>query len=111
MAESAALLVDQVLPHQPMRQWVLSIIYRTIATHLIRKAGYTKTTAQTGSVTLIQRFGGALNHNIHFHMLLLDGVCIDSTHGSCARFRWVKAPTSDELTTYSGECEHRFQLM
>ncbi len=40
---------------------VLGIIYRTIATHLIRKAGYTKTTAQTGAVTLIQRFGGALN--------------------------------------------------
>ena len=41
----------------------LSIIYRTIATHLTRKAGYTKTTAHTGAVTLIQRFGGALNLN------------------------------------------------
>jgi len=67
MAESAALLADQVLPCQPMRQWVLSvpfplrflfarqaeamakvlgIVYRSIATHLIRKAGYTKATAQ-----------------------------------------------------------------
>jgi len=25
MAESAALLVDEVLPHEPMRQWVLSV--------------------------------------------------------------------------------------
>ena len=25
MADSAALLVDQVLPHEPMRQWVLSV--------------------------------------------------------------------------------------
>ncbi len=25
MADSAALLVDEVLPHQPMRQWVLSL--------------------------------------------------------------------------------------
>ena len=25
MAESAALLVDDVLPHEPMRQWVLSV--------------------------------------------------------------------------------------
>jgi len=25
MAESAALLVDEVLPHRPMRQWVLSV--------------------------------------------------------------------------------------
>ena len=36
----------------------LGIIYRAIATHLTRKAGYTKTTAQTGAVTLIQCFGG-----------------------------------------------------
>jgi hypothetical protein len=119
MADSAALLVDEVLPHQPMRQWVLSvpfplrflfasqpavmgkvlgIVYRAIATHLIRKAGYTKTTAQAGAITLIQCFGGALNANIHFHMLFLDGVYIDSSHRSRVRFRWVKTPTSEELT-------------
>ena len=60
MAESAALLVDEVLPREPMRQWVLSfpfqlrflfasrprimgrvlgIVYRVIATHLIAKEG------------------------------------------------------------------------
>ena len=119
MADSAALLVDEVLPHQPMRQWVLSvpfplrflfasqpkvmgkvlgIVYRAIATHLTHKAGYIKTTAQAGAVTLIQNFGGALNLNIHFHMLFLDGVYIDSADRSRARFRGVKAPTSDELT-------------
>jgi len=86
MAESAALLVDDILPEAPMRQWVLSfpfplrflfasqpaimskvlgIVYRALATHLIRKAGYTVTTARTGAVTLIQRFGGALNLNVH----------------------------------------------
>ncbi len=85
MVDSAALLVDEILPHQPMRQWVLSvpfplrflfasqpavmgkvlgIVYRVIATHLTRKAGYTKATARTGAVTLIQCFGGALNLNI-----------------------------------------------
>ena len=116
MAESVALLVDEVLPHEPMRQWVLSvpfplrflfasqpkvmgkalgIVYRTIATHLTRKAGYTKSTAHAGAVTLIQRFGGALNLNIHFHMLFLDGVYAGGA-GS-AKFRWVKAPTSSEL--------------
>jgi len=31
-------------------------------------------------------------------MLFLDGVYIDSANKSHARFRWVKAPTSDELT-------------
>ena len=65
MAESAALLVDEVLPHEPIRQWVLSflfqlrflfasrpelmgealgIVYRAIASHLIKKAGYIKAT-------------------------------------------------------------------
>ena len=77
---------------------VLAIVYRAIATHLRRKAGYTKATAQTGAVTLIQRFGGALNLNIHFHILFLDGVYIDGTHGSGTRFHPIKAPTSDELT-------------
>ena len=28
MAESAALLVDEVLPHEPMRQWVLSFPFQ-----------------------------------------------------------------------------------
>jgi hypothetical protein len=118
MADSAALLVDEVLPYQPMRQRVLSvpyplrflfasqpevmgkalgIVYRTIATHLIRKAGYKKPTAQTGAVTLIQCFGGALNLNIHFHMLFLDGVYAGNKHG-IAVFRWLKAPSNDELT-------------
>jgi hypothetical protein len=44
-----------------------------IATHLIKKAGFSRKTAQTGAVTLIQRFGSALNLNGHFHMLFLDG--------------------------------------
>ena len=82
MAESAALLVDAVFPAQPVRQWVLSfpyplrflfasrpaimgkvlgIVYRVIATHLIKQAGLTKKAAHTGAVTLIQCFGSALN--------------------------------------------------
>jgi hypothetical protein len=85
MAESAALLVDEVFPEQPVRQWVLSfpyplrflfasrpaimgqvlgIVYRCVATHLIKKAGFSRKTAQAGAVTLIQRFGSALNLNI-----------------------------------------------
>ncbi len=52
---------------------VLGIVYRAIATHQVRKAGYTHRTASTGAVTLIQRFGSALNLNVHFHALFLDG--------------------------------------
>ncbi len=36
--------------------------------------------AHTGAVTLIQCFGEAINLNIHFHMLVLDGV-ISSAEG------------------------------
>lgn len=127
MSESAALLVDEVLPETPMRQWVLSfpfplrfllasqpaimakvlgIVYRVLATHLIRKAGYTATSARTGAVTLIQRFGGALNLNVHFHMLFLDGVYVDDTR-SGTRFRWVSAPASDDLTRLTHTMAHR----
>ena len=74
MVDTAALLVDDVLPPVPIRQWVLSvplplrfmfardpavmsavlgIVIRTIETHLVARAGYTRTRAQTGAVTLI----------------------------------------------------------
>jgi len=85
---------------------VLGIVYRALATQFIRKAGYTATTARTGAVTLIQRFGGALNLNVHFHMLFLDGVYVDDTR-SGARFQWVAAPTSDELTRLTHTIAHR----
>jgi hypothetical protein len=77
---------------------VLGIVYRAIATHLIHKAGYTKQSAHTGAVTLIQCFGSALNLNIHFHMLFLDGVYIADAKGVSARFHRVNAPASAELT-------------
>lgn len=102
MDESAALLVDEVLPEQSMRQWVvrfpfqlrylfasrteimgrvLGTVYRAITTHLIKKTGHTHATAVTGAITLIQRFGSALNLNIHFHMRFLDGVYVDQPDG------------------------------
>jgi hypothetical protein len=36
---------------------VLGIVNRVITMHLVKKAGYSKKAARTGSVTLIQRFG------------------------------------------------------
>lgn len=107
-----ALPADAVLPRKPMRQWVLSvpfalrylfatdpavmgqvlgIVYRAIASHLIKAAGYHHETAQTGAVTLVQRFGSALNLNIHFHMLFLDGVYV--TTRERLTFRRIPPPT------------------
>jgi hypothetical protein len=75
---------------------VLRIIYRAISTHLLHKAGLQLNDGATGAVTLIQRFGSALNLNIHFHILFLDGVyvCRDDRP---PRFQRVKAPNKDEL--------------
>ncbi len=129
MAESAALLVEEVFPEQPARQWVLSvsyplrflfasrpeimgavlgIVYRVIATHLARQAGFSAKRARTGAVTLIQRFGSALNLNLHFHfhMLFLDGVYVEGPDGALS-FRWVKAPTGAELTALASRIAER----
>ena len=68
---------------------VLGIVYRAISGHLIRKAGLTRASAVTGAVTLIQRFGSALNLNVHFHLLVLDGVYRREGEG---RLRFVPVP-------------------
>ena len=47
-------------------------------------------------MTLIQRFGSALNLNLHFHVLFIDGVFSPKSNGDL-RFHWVDAPTSKEL--------------
>jgi ribosomal protein S27E len=118
MVESAALLVNEVLPAVPMRQWVLSvpfplrflfasdpasmseclgIVFRAMAAFQIKKARLTHRQAQCGAITLIQRFGSALNLNIHYHMLVPDGVYL--TEIDPPYFRNVPAPTAAELQT------------
>jgi hypothetical protein len=74
---------------------------------LIHKAGYTRKGAHTGAVTLIQCFGSALNLNIHFHMLFLDGVYVADANGASARFHRVNEPSSAELTQLVHKIAHR----
>jgi len=74
---------------------VLAIVYRTIATHLINKAGVSRNTARTGAVTLIQRFGSALNLNMHLHCLVLDKMFRCSAGEPV--FREARAPATAEL--------------
>ena len=123
MVDSAALLVEKVLPQVQLRQWVLSVpfqlrflfasypnlmgkalglVYRTIATWLIHQAGFTHSTASTGAVTFIQRFGSALNLNVHLQMLFLDGVYVTRCHArkrgnSSQVFRRINVPTNTDL--------------
>src|SRR5262249_17479771 len=89
MTELAAHLVDRVIPHVPVRQWVLSLpwslryllafdaaLCRDVLAVFIRvvfgwlrrgAARYGVAAGRGGAVTVIQRFGGALNTNVHFH--------------------------------------------
>ena len=107
MAETAAHLVDCVIPPVPVRQWVLSlpiplrllfaaqpqllaplvhVSHRVIAGFLVKRAGFKLSRADTGAVTLIQRFGSAANLNIHLHCLVLDGVYLNARrHGGLPR--------------------------
>jgi hypothetical protein len=94
---------------------VLGIIYRAISTHLIHKAGLQIKDGATGAVTLIQRFGSALN--IHFHILFLDGVYVNGGHHP-PQFQRVKAPDKSELedlvhliSQRAGRCLERLGLL
>ena len=70
---------------------------RAIGTHLVKKAGFTHVTAKRGAVALIQRFGSALNLNIHFHILFLDGVYEVDSEGEIGKFHTIETPLSDEM--------------
>ena len=119
MAENTAHLLDEIFPHKPLRQWVLSfpfplrfllakdpkligdvlsVVNRALSTYLIKKADLTKKSgAKTGSVTFIQRFGGSLNLNIHFHMIYLDGVY--TFEHEKEKFHFLIPPSQSELNS------------
>jgi hypothetical protein len=118
MAERAAHLVDAVLPQVPIRQWVLSLPFRlryALAwNHDLCRAVlgefaaallgfYTERAAargilhgQAGAVTAIQRAGGSLNLNIHFHTLAMDGVFTEEA-GGLLTFHPAAPPTDTEV--------------
>src|SRR5262245_18244506 len=103
MAERAAYLVDAELPQLPVTQWVLTLPYRLryrlAWDHALCRAVlgvyargllafYTRTArshgihdSQTGTVTVIQRFGSGLQLNVHFHTLVLNGVFSEARPG------------------------------
>lgn len=104
MSDSAAHLVDRVIPRVPVRQWVVTFP-RRIRWHLARDpklasqaldvvlrvlfawqrrmarrrgvdfgAPSRSQSARCGAVTFLQRFGSSLELNFHVHALLPDGV-------------------------------------
>lgn len=113
MNETAAHLVDAVLPPVPVRQWVLTVphgLRYAMARDPKLTSGVLKTfldavswwirkrlrqqnvqgLLKTGAVTAIQRFDSALALNVHFHALVLDGAYQRQADAS-VRF-WPVAP-------------------
>ena len=127
MAGRAACLVDHVFPVVPVRQWVLSLphglryalawdhaLCRAVSGVFVRAVlGFLRRRAQqerahggrSGAVTIIQRFGAALNLNIHVHALVLDGVYIED--GGILRFHETMPPTDDEMDRLLGTIDRR----
>jgi hypothetical protein len=60
----------------------------------------------TGAITVVQRFGSALNLNIHFHILMCDGVYVTTADGSL-KFVEMAKPTSDEIVNLVGTLQRR----
>ena len=76
---------------------MLQVVHRVITRHLLGQVGLKADEADSGAVTLIQRFGSAANLNIHLHYLVLDGV-YRRTDGEPV-FVEVPAPTDEALQT------------
>ena len=76
---------------------VLGIVYCCVATHLSKTVGFSRKVAQNGAITLTQGFGSALNLNIHFQMLFVDGAYVERPDGALPS-RWLMAPTGVEFT-------------
>ena len=128
MAERAAHLVDRVFPDVPVRQWVLSLPYRmryqlawdhdlcraVVAVYMRAVLGWLRSRARLddvadgrgGAVAVIQRFGGALNVNLHVHALVLDGV-FARTHAGVLRFHPIPALTALDVAEVLATVEPR----
>jgi len=132
MTERAAHLVDAVLPGVPVRQWVLTMPYRLRyqlawnhgLSHAVlrvytgalrdvyRRDARTRgiVGGQTGMVTAVQRAGGALNVNVHFHTLVLDGVFTEDSEGGLA-FHPAPGPSDAEVAAALATIRQRVQRL
>ena len=107
MSNTAAAVVDRVLPDVPVRQYVLSLPWELrllaavkapvltalgrifvdaiFASYRGRARRRGLRAAQCGAINFVQRFGSSLNLNIHFHVVVLDGAWTRSA-GQGVRF-------------------------
>ena len=117
--EVAAHLLNHVLPRVPVRQWVfsfprrirwhlgndpdlmasaLNIFLRALFTfHRRRAVRLGVVRPSCGSITFVQRFGSALQSNVHFHVLVPDGVFVETEEGAPAEFQKLPPPSDKDV--------------
>jgi len=125
-AETAAHLIDNVLPHTAYRQWVTtfphSLRFWMAASRQLTNRVHQLVTAmitryyvnaaeelgikdpQAGGVTFVQRFGSALNLNVHMHTIVMDGVF--SVSGPTPVFFQLRGPSDEEVADIVAAVAH-----
>jgi hypothetical protein len=134
MADTAAHLVDRVIPRVPVRQFVVTFaprvryhlaadprlaaaaltqVLRVIFAYHRRRArelGVRPSRANsTGAVSVLQRFNSALALALHAHVLVPDGVFVRMGNDLDARpfFVALPAPTDEEVAALLDQIIHR----
>ena len=128
MHDTAAHLVDRVIPRVPIRQWVLTFAPRvrwhlaadlSLASEALtlfvralfnfqrrraRRLGIKLPRANaSGAITFVQRFGSALQLAVHFHTLVPDGVFVpppDRDPEARPKFIRLDPPTDEEVEVF-----------
>ncbi len=129
MAERALRWTEELIPRVAVRQLVLTVpwprrwllarepalargvlgcMLKEVTGWLRRKGVRGGAAGEPGSITVQQRFGSALNLNLHFHVLLLDGLFLEGPEGR-PRFQrasgWRQEDVDDLIVRTSERCE------
>jgi hypothetical protein len=135
MAQTAAHLVDRVIPPVPVRQWVISVpkrlrgfladrpeavtaltsIFLGEIERLLRDAagawgdGNAPPSAQAklGAVAFLHRFGSALNRHVHLHACVTDGVFSATAAGDGVAFLPGRPISPADLATLTERVRRR----
>ena len=127
MNDEADHIIKNVIPEITTRQWVLSFPYkiryvlsqnqkltnellkifiRTIESY--QRKRIKNKNAKIGAITFIQRFGSALNLNVHFHTLMTDGVYIPQKNQTYL-FHRLPHPTHEELQVLANKIKIKIE--
>ncbi|MCB9881922.1 MAG: transposase zinc-binding domain-containing protein [Planctomycetes bacterium] len=129
MSDTAAHLVERVLPEAPIRQWVFTLphplrfrlAYDPQLLRAVRRV-FTRTVlafyrrhlrtpqsprTQSGAVVFVQRFGSALDLNVHLHALFLDGAYTAQDVVSPPRFRPLERLTDEYVAKLVAQLQRR----